>query len=424
LERPLHILILPPEEFIPPKSPVSAIFQYHQALALCDLGHKVGVLSVTPSLGLKPLLVSLFRKLTGRQIFYRQVRDATAMGIFRAIVQSLLLPDKTRSENINGIDVIRRQLFCWSDGTFQEELNYYKRTLTSAFHIYIERHGLPDVVHVHNAWLAGTASMDFIRSKGIPFCITEHSTYYVRNIIPEQYYPLLRDVYAAADVRIAVSPSLAKLLSDRQLVKDVRFIPNMLDPIFAQPMPFIEKHRDVFTFFNVAELTEKKGHAILLEAFASAFKGQPNIRLVIGGDGALMNTLGHHADVLGIDSQVEFTGMLDRASLRLRMMEADVFVLPSLFETFGVVVIEAMSCGKPVIATVCGGPEHILDASTGILIEAGNAKALAGAMIEMHARSGSYDPDLIRLKALGEYGPQVVAKSLEGVYHEILGTNQ
>lgn len=420
----MHILILPPEEFIPPKSPVSAIFQYHQALALCDLGHKVGVLSVTPSLGLKPLLVSLFRKLTGRQIFYRQVRDAAAMGIFRAIVQSLLLPDKTRSENINGIDVLRRQLFCWSDGNFQEELNYYKRTLTSAFHIYIERHGLPDVVHVHNAWLAGTASLDFLRSKGIPFCITEHSTYYARNIIPEQCYPLLRDVYAAADVRIAVSPSLAKLLIDRQLAKDVRFIPNMLDPIFAQALPFTEKRRDVFTFFNVAELTEKKGHTNLLEAFASAFKGQPNIRLVIGGDGALMNTLRHHADVLGIVSQVEFTGMLDRASLRSRMMEANVFVLPSLFETFGVVVIEAMSCGKPVIATVCGGPEHILDASTGILIEAGNIKALAGAMIEMRARSGSYDPDLIRSKALGEYGPQVVAKSLEGVYHEILGTNQ
>jgi hypothetical protein len=66
VKRPLHILIVPPEEFIPPQAPVSAIFQYHQGLALQDLGHQVGVLSVTPSLALKPLLVSLFRPSIGK----------------------------------------------------------------------------------------------------------------------------------------------------------------------------------------------------------------------------------------------------------------------------------------------------------------------------------------------------------------------
>jgi glycosyltransferase involved in cell wall biosynthesis len=218
-----------------------------------------------------------------------------------------------------------------------------------------------------------------------------------------------------------VSPSLAKLLIDRRLASDVRYIPNMLDPIFIQSLPPSEKRTGVFIFFNVAELSEKKGHAILLEAFASAFKGKTNIRLVIGGDGALMNTLRHHAELLGIDGMVEFSGMLDRESLRSKMLEADVFVLPSLFETFGVVVIEAMSCGKPVIATVCGGPEHILDASTGILIEAGNMKALSKAMLDMYANSSTYDADLIRSKALLEYGPAVVATSLETVYRKIMG---
>ena len=138
MKHPLHILIIPPEEFVPPQKPVSAIFQYHQGIALRDLGHQVGVLSVTPSLALKPLLVSLFRKLTGRRTFYRQVEGASIIGILAAIIRSLLLPGAQRVENMSGLSVLRRQLFCWSDGTLQHELDYYKKVIESAFHIYFQ----------------------------------------------------------------------------------------------------------------------------------------------------------------------------------------------------------------------------------------------------------------------------------------------
>jgi glycosyltransferase involved in cell wall biosynthesis len=207
------------------------------------------------------------------------------------------------------------------------------------------------------------------------------------------------------------------------LAEDVRYIPNMLDPLFAQPLPSFQKDKDTFTFFNVAELTEKKGHAILLEAFALAFRGREDVRLVIGGSGALTDELKSLSFSLKIDRQVEFSGMLDRETLRSNMLAADVFVLPSLFETFGVVVIEAMSCGKPVIATVCGGPEHILDTTSGLLIESGNVEALAGAMLDMVVHAGAYDADRIRSTALEQYGPQVIGRSIEAVYLEILDKN-
>lgn len=420
LKRPLHILIVPPEEFIPPQSPVSAIFQFHQGLALHQLGHQVGVISVTPSLALKPLLVSLFRKITGKQTFYRQIKGASVLGIFIAIIKSLILPGASGSENINGLTVVRRRMFCWSDSTPKEELNYYKKVVESAFDIYIKKHGRPDIVHVHNAWLAGTASADLLRSVDIPFCLTEHSTYYARNIIPEEFFPLLRKVYSAAAARIAVSPSLMKMLIDLQLATDIKFIPNILDPLFTEPLPDVEKDRGIFTFFNVAELTEKKGHSILLRAFASAFGGNKNIRLIIGGSGDLMDELKALCFSLKIDGQVQFTGMLDRESLRSKMILADVFVLPSLFETFGVVVIEAMSCGKPVIATSCGGPENILDESSGVLVAPGDIAALSNAMIDMQINAASYDAAIIRSKALDHYGPEVVAKSIEAVYADIL----
>ena len=418
--RPLHILIVPPEEFVPPHAPVSAIFQYHQGIALQSLGHKVGVLSVTPSLALKPLLVSLFRKLTGRRTYYRQIEGASIAGIIRAILRSMRLPGALRRENMGGLTVLRRQLHCWSDGSLQEELDYYRRVVAAAFRTYVHQEGRPDIVHVHNAWLAGTACADLLSAEGIPFCLTEHSTYYARNIIPETFYPSLRAVYAAAGGTIAVSPSLVRLLKDRRLSEDVRYIPNILDPSFVRPLPLVERDPGVFTFFHVAELTEKKGQTILLDAFASAFRGKAGVRLVIGGSGALKDELVRHTASLGISGQVEFTGMLDRESLRSRMLSADVFVLPSLFETFGVVIIEAMSCGKPCIATICGGPEDILDASTGLLVPAGEVDALAAAMMQMYSSAGTFDADEIRSRAIGLYGPDTVARRIEEVYRAIL----
>lgn len=418
--RPLHILIVPPEEFVPPYAPVSAIFQYHQGIALQGLGHKVGVLSVTPSLALKPLMVSFFRKLTGRRTYYRQIEGASIAGIIRATLRSILLPGALRRENMGGITVLRRQLHCWNDGSLQQELDYYRRVIATAFQTYVEEEGRPDIVHVHNAWLSGTACIGLLSAAGIPYCLTEHSTYYARNIIPETFYPTLRAIYSAAGATIAVSPSLLQLLKDRGLSDDVRYIPNILDPSFVLPLPLVERDPGVFTFIHVAELTEKKGQTILLDAFASAFQGKAGIRLVIGGSGALKDELMRRTASLGIGGQVEFTGMLDREMLRSRMLSADAFVLSSLFETFGVVIIEAMSCGKPCIATICGGPEDILDASTGLLVPAGDVDALADAMLRMYETIDTYDADEIRSKAIDVYGPATIARRIEEVYRTIL----
>ena len=100
---------------------------------------------------------------------------------------------------------------------------------------------------------------------------------------------------------------------------------------------------------------EKKGQADLLRAFAERFAGDPSVRLGIGGDGPERGRLHELAGSLAIAEQVDWLGALDRDGVRQAMCEADAFVLPSRLETFGVVVIEALACGLPVVATRSGG---------------------------------------------------------------------
>lgn len=106
------------------------------------------------------------------------------------------------------------------------------------------------------------------------------------------------------------------------------------------------------------------------------------------------------------------------------MQACDVFVLPSLVETFGVVVIEDMACGKPVVATRCGGPENILLSEHGILVPPGDPGALASTMAHIIGRLADYDPTAIRGYALTNFGSESFSDNLIGIYRTILATTE
>ncbi|MEP1030801.1 MAG: glycosyltransferase, partial [Alphaproteobacteria bacterium] len=106
---------------------------------------------------------------------------------------------------------------------------------------------------------------------------------------------------------------------------------------------------------------------------------------------------------------------------RRAMAAADAVVLPSFVETFGVVVIEALSQGAPVVATICGGPEGILTPDSGILVPPGDDPAMARALRDMHGRAASFDRAKLRRDCLETYGHKAVVRQLESIYARVLG---
>lgn len=133
---------------------------------------------------------------------------------------------------------------------------------------------------------------------------------------------------------------------------------------------------DDFVFGNVARLVPLKGQKILLQAFAQLKPNQKQ-KLVIIGDGRIKNELIELSKKLGIEDYVIFTGALPFA---YRYMTAfDTFVLSSLVEGLGVVLLEAMVAKIPIIGTEAGGIPEVLD-SVGILVPSNNIEALQDAM--------------------------------------------
>jgi glycosyltransferase involved in cell wall biosynthesis len=124
-------------------------------------------------------------------------------------------------------------------------------------------------------------------------------------------------------------------------------------------------------------LIERKGVDVLVAAFSTLRARDACDRLAIAGDGLLRDLLAGQAAALGVADAVEFLGPVDAATLAKLMAQTDVFVLPSRAEPLGVVLLEAMACGTPVVASRVGGIPEIVTEGCGVLVEPDDAAALA-----------------------------------------------
>ena len=153
----------------------------------------------------------------------------------------------------------------------------------------------------------------------------------------------------------------------------------------------------------LGRVVEKKGFDLLIRAFAPIAARHPDVVLAIGGDGPFEPVLRALVEELHIAGQVCFLGRLSRTEVARAMDHAEVFVMPSRLEPFGIVVLEAWRAGRAVIATSRGGaPEFVEDGSTGLLVDPFDTAALGAAMDRLLGEPGLG-------KALGRAGRARVA---------------
>jgi glycogen(starch) synthase len=188
----------------------------------------------------------------------------------------------------------------------------------------------------------------------------------------------------------------------------------------ASPAP-LELPFDRFVL-GLGRLVPKKGFDLLLEAFAHIAPRRPGLGLVIGGDGSARPGLEARAHVLGLADRVRLPGSLGRPEVTWAMANADVFVLPSRVEPFGIVVLEALRARRPVVVSSRGGAgEVVRDGREGLVVDPLDRRALAAAIERLldegelrerlaaagHARAGEFDWAGIAARYRGLYGSLV-----------------
>lgn len=303
------------------------------------------------------------------------------------------------------------------------------RCMTNKAEKWIIAHGKPDMIQVHSSIWAGVAAARLNKRYGIPYVLTEHRSRFVCNTTAAKemflpwHYPLLHEAFTHASHIVTVSQSLQdKILgiSGDALHHPPVTIPNMVDTRFFIPS-LKQIPKSPFTFFCLAHLEPVKGIDTLIHAMHLLAKDNPShFRLVIGGDGSQSPVLKNLAIKYGLQQAIIFTGALTREEVRSHLHKAHAFVLPSRFEAFGVVFIEAMACGLPVIATRSGGPESFIDKECGIIVNPDQPVALANAMRYMADHYSSFNPDTIWKNTIKQFSPKAITGKYIHLYQQIL----
>jgi glycosyltransferase involved in cell wall biosynthesis len=422
----LHVLIIPSEEFLPKENHLAGIFQYHQARALKDRGIQVGVLSVKLVYSIPMFARALILRLVKRRA-NNVLDDLSVRAILKLFWAKLARPRLFLSaEEIDGLSVVRIEGFYFLPPSPRTDYIGWVRAGKVAFEEYCRIRGIPDLIHAHNLNPGGILADQLAKASQVPYVVTEHSTYYARKLVPRSLFPRLRHAANVARSVAVVSPGLGQQLSSvlGLSFESMEWIPNLIEPGIADLPLRATERQDTFRFISIGNLIPVKGHELLLRAFAKSFAGNGGVELRIAGDGPLDTLLEDLTKELGIESQVTFLGRLSRKAVITELDTADALVLSSLVETFGVVLIEAMARGKPVVATRCGGPEWIISADDGIVVDSGDVDALANGMDTMlKCRNGYHDHD-IRQRAFARFGSDHVAGLLESFYRDALGSAQ
>jgi glycosyltransferase involved in cell wall biosynthesis len=396
-------LFIIPSWYPSQENPIAGIFFKEQAASIAEFDNNIQVgvslwgqsdpslvLNKNISASVKNILVSLARSKTTSIL-------SVEKNLHEIYTPSLSWTHKVLNGNINRI--VEANLLNLAD--FEKKV------------------GKVNIIHAHVSYPAGYIAMKLAQIRKIPYIITEHmGPFPFPSFLTSkgELNPFLSEPISRASRTLAVSPKLADDIHSFGFKRPL-FIPNVINEGFFN----IDKPVDSapFKFFTLANLSPEKGIDDLLQAIRIITKKHLQVTFNIGGGGPLLELYQKKTSDLNIEKIVNWLGPLTREEAREQYHRCNAFILPSHGETFGVVYAEAIACGKPVIATRCGGPECIVNEKNGLFAEIGNPNDLAEKMDCLIKYYHQYQPDTIRKGFEEKFSKQAVIPQILEVYRTI-----
>jgi glycosyltransferase involved in cell wall biosynthesis len=306
----------------------------------------------------------------------------------------------------------------WSDRVAHGGLLHEARRMARVARAIERERGAFDLVHAHVSHPGGFVAAELARILGVPLVVSEHMSPFpfddMRGADGRPFPDVLSPLESAARVT-AVSRAHAASIA-QWVRRPIDVLPNFIDETrFARAA---RTPGGPFRLLSVGHLVPQKGFDVLLRALALCHARGDRFHLSIVGKGHQEGDLRTITRELGLDASVTWLGAPERAAMPGIYRAADAFVLASRHESFGVVVIEALASGLPVVATRCGGPEEIVTPEIGELAPAEDPSALADAMSRLARRQ--FDGAAIRRYFESAYAAAAVVPRLERMYEDVL----
>ena len=254
-----------------------------------------------------------------------------------------------------------------------------------------------DVIHSHHPFLLGETAAEKAEKLGVPLVFTFHTRYreyshYVgleQELVKEVIHRWLSDYLRKCHHIILPSHSIKQMLTDEYgVTQQLTVVPTGIDltPFDRADGQGIRAARgwgDDTVLISVSRLAKEKNWDTLLQAAAKVFSQRKATRLAAIGDGVERKTIEKMAYELGIADRVDFVGKVPFAEVPNYLKAADIFCFASITETQGLVTLEAMAAGLPVVAVEASGTREAVEHDQQGLLTPNDSDALARAMEQM-----------------------------------------
>lgn len=357
-------------------------FEKDQALALKELGHEVSILYVD-----------------GRFRTYKRKFGITHI--------------KEDGLNIYGIYYFPTRLLSIINYKWTYRLRIH--LLNKLFRHSFAMSSMPDVIYAHYCYNIANA-VPISKKYGIPLVGIEHWSVMNQPVLPSNAVYLGRVAYKNSDALLAVSESLATSINNRFGILPT-VVNDMVGGEFIRE-ELTESTDTHFRFIAIGSLIPRKGFDLLIEAFNKSGLYNRSSEVIIIGSGPEQDNLQALINKYNLQAYVRLVGRKNKQEIIEFLKGSNAFVLSSHVETFGVVCIEAMALGVPVIATICGGPEEFINDDNGILINTNNIDELSSALIEMYDNKDKYNKFRIAEECRAKFAPNVIARKLSQIFDE------
>lgn len=283
----------------------------------------------------------------------------------------------------------------------------------------------PDIIHGHVLTREILFAFYLSRKWERPYLISEHwSRYFSENgtYRGRTRKRITRFLVTHSEGLIAVSSSLKKAMLGHDLShKHFFIVPNLVD-ISAFTPPEVRNFQGKATILHVSCFEDKsKNISGFLDAVAIAFSSRNDFIVLLAGEGPDLESMKKYALSLGLGpDKVRFTGLMQNKDLIKLYQTSSFLVQSSRYETFGTVIIEALSCGLPVISAKTGIAAEITDSKSGILLQDPGPIAMADAIINMLDIYTTFDPQKLHDLIPGSFSELAVTEKLAEIYRQTI----
>lgn len=280
-----------------------------------------------------------------------------------------------------------------------------------------EESGIPDIIHVHYPGMVSIpeAVLEY-QKKGARIVTTEHWSKVLNNTMDSFQKKQLIKYANSTDAILCVGQPLREALKKFIGVdKEITVVPNVVSNKFS--IAFKENLLDTtYKFIFVGRLAPVKQIDKIVLAFSKVFADNLDVELLIVGDGGERKKIEKIIISEKVEKQIKITGTLPRDKVVEMVQDADALVCFSEYETFGVPVIEAWACGKPVIVSDTLGFLEYWNSDLGCIVSHMDINELANTMQKMYENRMKYDADRISKFAIENFGERAVYQKLMNVY--------